>query len=170
MKLTRMFMAASFASLLVVGTVSAAPKAQTFGTGIVTESNGTFTLVNDAGEYSGVYLSSKSTSGKYVGSVDYSFTAGGAIAGGAPRLSIPINDGAGTADLFAFLDVANCGSGTVSTEIATCPVFLNQLYGSFANWDAFVAAHPTFKIVAGGIPFIIADQPGTFTVSNIQLR
>ncbi|HEV8489171.1 MAG TPA: hypothetical protein VGQ58_05235, partial [Candidatus Limnocylindrales bacterium] len=94
----------------------------------------------------------------------------GDVAGGAPRLSIPINDGLGTADLFAFLDVANCASNTVSTDSPTCPVFLNQVYGSFASWDAFVAAHPTFKIVSGGIPFVIADQAGTYVVSDIVLR
>jgi hypothetical protein len=157
---------ALIASLAIVATVSAAnPKFRTFGT--VTESPaGTFTIV----DFGGVFLNSRSQSAKLVGDVDFSFVSSGAVAGGAPRLSIPINDGIGTADLFAFLDVANCGSPTVSTDSANCPVFLNQTYGSFANWDEFAAEHPTFRIVSGGIPFVISDQPGTYVVSNIVLR
>jgi hypothetical protein len=163
---------ALIASLTIVPTVSAAnPQFRTFGNGVVTESPaGTFTIVNETGEFGGVFLNSRSESGKLISDVDFSFVSNGDVAGGAPRLSIPINDGLGTADLFAFLDVANCGSTTVSTESENCPVFLNQVYGSFANWDAFVAAHPTFKIISGGIPFVIADQPGTYVVSDIVLR
>ena len=46
-----------------------------------------------------------------------------------------------------------------------------MFYGneSHANWDAFAAAHPDYKI-ADAIPFIIADQPGTYNVSGIDLR
>jgi hypothetical protein len=163
---------ALIASFAIVATASAAnPNFNTFGTGTVTEGPaGTFTIVNDPGEFGGVFLNSRSQSAKLIGDVDFSFDSSGAVAGGAPRLSIPINDGVGTADLFAFLDVANCGSPTVSTDSANCPVFLNQTYGSFANWDEFAAEHPTFRIVSGGIPFVISDQPGTYVVSNIVLR
>lgn len=163
---------ALMASLALVATVSAAAQQQfrTFGTGEVTEGpDGTFTIVNGAGEFGGVFLASRSQSAKLLADVDFSFLSSGAVAGGAPRLSIPINDGL-TADLFAFLDVNNCASNTVSTDSLNCQVVLNQVYGTFANWDAFAAAHPTFRIVSGGIPFIISDQPGTYVVSNIVLR
>ena len=37
-----------------------------------------------------------------------------------------------------------------------------------ANWDAFVAAHPTYQIAPGHIPFIVVDGTnGTYVVSNI---
>lgn len=121
------------------------------------------TIVNGAGEYGGVYVQAKSLSGKPLAKVDFEFTATGDTAGGAPRFSMPINDGAA----YAFLDVANCGSEWVSTDNVACKVF----YGneSHANWDAFAAAHPDYKI-ADAIPFIIADQPGTYNVSGIDLR
>ena len=111
---------------------------------------------------------------KLIGTVGFSFTSMGDVAGGAPRFSIPIDDGLGTADLYAFLDAANCGrtsGGTtvVSTSLANCTVFPNN-GPSFGNWAAFAAADPTYRIRAGGIPFIISDQPGTYIVSNIVLR
>ena len=163
---------ALIASLAIVATVSAAnTQFRTFGTGDVTESpEGTFTIANDAGEFGGVFLNSRSQSGKLLADVDFSFVSSGAVAGGAPRLSIPIKDEIGTADLFAFLDVNNCLSNTVDTDSPNCMVNLNQTYGTFANWDAFAAAHPTFRIVPGGIPFVISDQPGTYVVKDILLR
>jgi hypothetical protein len=167
------FVLALIASIALVATVSAAANQQfrTFGTGDVTEGpDGTFTIVNDPGEFGGVFLASRSQSGKLLADVDFSFDSSGAVAGGAPRLSIPINDERVTEDLFAFLDVNNCGSNTVSTESPNCQVHPNQTYAPAANWDAFAAEHPTFRIVSGGIPFIISDQPGTYIVSNIVLR
>jgi hypothetical protein len=41
---------------------------------------------------------------------------------------------------------------------------------SFDNWDAFVDAHPGYRIPPGGIPFIIADQPRTYEISDIDLH
>jgi len=42
---------------------------------------------------------------------------------------------------------------------------------SFANWAAFAADHPTYKIASGTTPFIIADgELGTYGVSDIVLR
>ncbi len=57
--------------------------------------------------------------------------------------------------------------GWVSTANADCKVFYGA--NSFANWDAFAAANPTYKI-ADAIPFIIADQAGTYHVTGIDLR
>jgi hypothetical protein len=33
-----------------------------------------------------------------------------------------------------------------------------------------VAAHPTWRLAPGKVPFIIADQPGHYVISNIDLR
>lgn len=150
---------ASFAS-------GAAPAAlKSFGEGSVVTVTGSksATIENDAGEYGGVYVNGKSLNGKLIGKTSFSFTATGDIAGGAPRFSIPIND----SSAYAFLDVANCGSGVVSTDNAACKVF----YGaeSFANWAAFATAHPDYKI-GSAIPFVIADQPGTYNVTGIDLH
>ncbi|HEX9267944.1 MAG TPA: hypothetical protein VF965_10715, partial [Candidatus Limnocylindria bacterium] len=35
------------------------------------------------------------------------------------------------------------------------------------NWAAFVAAHPTWHV--GATPFVIADDAGLWTVSNVHL-
>ena len=167
--------AAVLMAALVATAASASSKFLTFGTGSITESpTGTFTIVNTAGQYGGVYINSRSNSSKLIGTVGFSFTSMGDVAGGAPRFSIPIDDGLGTSNLYAFLDAANCGGASggttvVSTSLANCPVFLNN-GPSFGNWAAFVAADPTYRISAGGIPFIISDQPGTYVVSNIVLR
>jgi hypothetical protein len=149
---------------------AAAPNAlKTFGSGAVTVTGSkSATIVNGASQYGGVYVGSKSLSGKSLAKVDFEFTATGDTAGGAPRFSMPINDGAFDENSdHAFIDVANCGGSVVSTENAACKVYFGS--ESHANWDAFAAAHPTWKI-ADAIPFIIADQPGTYNVSGIDLR
>jgi hypothetical protein len=151
------------------GIASAAPSVtlQRFGPGDV-EINGTSaTLTNDEGQYSGVYLKSKSLSDKPLAAVDFSFkySADSTLAGGAPRFSIPLNTGS-----YAFLDALNCGTpSVVSTELGNCPVFINT-GGSYANWDTLAAEHPELRIASGKIPFVIADQAGTYKLSDIVLR
>lgn len=181
----RVFVAMTAAFLMVALAASAtmaAPnlKYRTFGSADVTEGpTGTFTIASNGEdptwggpEYGGVYLNSKANSGKYIGAVTFSFTSSGDVAGGAPRFSIPINtDGVSNAVAFyAFLDVNGCGgSMVVSTTSAACAV--NAGSETFANWAAFAAAHPTYRIASGSIPFIIADGTlGTYVVSDIVLR
>jgi hypothetical protein len=153
------------------GVASAAPSTTLtkFGDGDVTITSNGATLANGADEYSGVYLKSKSLSDKLIANVDFSFNYTGNPAGGSPRFSIPLNSGTGETP-YAFLDAMNCGTpGLVSTDLANCPVFINT-GGSYANWDAMAAANPTWRIASGKIPFVIADQPGTYELSNIVLR
>ena len=143
------------------------------------------TIDNEAGQYGGVYVNAKKARARPCRAVDFSFTATGSIAGGAPRFSIPIDDQAipGTKDFtfdygqgpvqdvaYAFLDVANCGSGTVSTQSETCPVSLNA-GGSWANWDAFAAANPTYRIASGdNRAFAVLGRGGTYNVDDIVLH
>lgn len=145
-------------------------KLQTFGTGTVTVTSAdSATIVNGAGEYGGVYINSRSQSAKPLNAVHFSFDSTGDSTGGAPRFSIPIDDG--TAVLkYAFIGILNCGfsTGTVSTDSANCMVNFNSV--DYANWDAFASLNPTFRIAPGQIPFIIADEPGNYAVSNIDLR
>lgn len=160
------------AALSVASPTQAAPALQTFGTGEVTINNGTVSIVNDSGEYGGVYLKSRSTSGKLLSAVDFSFTNTGDTAGGAPRLSIPIDtdmDGS-TDNGYAFIDVNNCGGDFVSTTSSTCQVYFHTEPAPYANWDAFAAAHPTWRIDPGNIPFVIADVAGTYSVTAVVLR
>lgn len=157
-------------AIAIAGTSTAAnTKYRTFGPGEVTFTGGTVHLDNGSGEYSGIYLRHGSQGGKRVRAIHVSFVSSGDTTGGAPRFSIPLNTGAGS-DRYAFLDVNNCGSNWVSTENPDCKVFLNFSSETFDNWDDLVATHPTWRIPRRGIPFIIADQPGNYVVSHIDLR
>jgi len=128
--------------------------------------------------FGGVFINSKSQSGKLIGDpgLRFSFVSTGDVAGGAPRFSIPIDtDGVGsTNNGYAFLDAAGCGgytggpNVTVSTMSTTCGVFFDKPYTS---WADFATQHPTYRIGPGFIPFIIADgTAGTYTVNSIALR
>ena len=136
-----------------------------FGDGNVTINGMSATLVNEAGKYSGVYVKNQAVAGKPVANVDFSFNYTGDTAGGAPRFSIPLNTGN-----YAFLDALNCGdTGTVSTESPSCAVFINT-GGSYANWDDMVGQHPDWRMSSEKVAFVIADQPGTYRISKINLR
>jgi hypothetical protein len=179
--LMKRFFISMTAALLMVALVSsaamAAPKAKylTFGTGDVTQTGGIVTIVNDAGEYGGVYLNAKSHSGKPLASVDFSFTlalSGDALASGV-RVTVPIDkDGNGSADDYASIGANNCVDPTdVTTVGSNCQVFLNSDgTNSQGDWDTFAAANPTWRVAPGDVPFIIADSAGTYTISNIDLR
>jgi hypothetical protein len=166
------------ALVLAASAAQAAPSKalKTFGTGDVTSTGDSATIVNDPGEYGGVYLSSKSQSSKPLTQAVLEFrNAGGDVAGGSPRLSIPIDtDGVGsTDDGYAFLDVAGCGGTSgdntlVSTQSSTCAVNFHGV--DYPNWSAFTAANPSYRIAPGSIPFIIADTAGSYAVNNIVLR
>jgi hypothetical protein len=164
-----------------VAASASANKLQTFGTGTVTigADGSSATIVNAVGQYGGVYVNAKNQGNKSLSAVSFSFVSTGDVAGGAPRFSIPINTDSvrGTVEGYAFLDAAGCGatvgpnstvSTTVSTSLETCAVNFQSV--DYANWDAFAATNPTYRIAAGAIPFIIADQPGSYAVSNIDLR
>jgi hypothetical protein len=145
------------------------------------------TIDATAGGDAGVYLSNgKSLNGTPLANADFSFTyfctittdIASCTGGGAPRWSIPIStDGnSKTTEGYAFMDGANClangtatsgNSLTVSTTVATCPVFFGP--NSYANWDAFAAANPSYTI-AGDLPFVISDTTTVAAqiVSNVD--
>lgn len=131
---------------------------------------------NPNNAYAGVYYAESSLSGKPLATVTASFNyaaaAGTTASGGSPRLSIPIDTNAnGTTEAYAFVDTLGCNngsanSGTLSLSDPTCTV----AYGSntWTSWAAFAAANPTWR-VSNDLPFVIVDQPGLWTVSNVQL-
>lgn len=175
----------AFAALTLVGTSGAGPaKLTTFGTGEVTTGANSATIVNDVGEFGGVFVHSKSQSGKLLGNVVFAFTSRGDVAGGAPRFSIPVNDGSFDPNSdFAFMDAAGCGAavgdnpGNVATFVSTQnPACRVNFHGvDFANWATFANANPTFTTAKGSIPFIIADAvppsqtSATYVVTDIVL-
>lgn len=123
-----------------------------------------------SGDYSGVYYQTSSLSGKTLGQVtQLGFSYTGVATAGSPRISLPIDtDGNGTTDMYAFIGAFYCNNGAGLVDAindSTCQIFVGS--ESFANWAAFVMAHPTWQV--GEIPFVIADDPGLWTVSNVNL-
>jgi len=119
--------------------------------------------------YAGVYVS-PGLPGKPISDVKkLSFTFdGGPVAGGSPRLSIPIDvNGDGTTDAYAFIDAANCGLTSGGTVGLSCPVAFGDVL--YTDWAAFVAANPTYRIGRDALAFVIVDQPFQGTVCDVQL-
>ena len=126
-----------------------------------------------SGDYSGVYYKHSSLSGKLLGDVtQLSFNYTGVATAGSPRISLPIDvTGDGTTDFYAFIGAFYCndGAGLVDPiHDTTCTIFYTggPVSGD-PNWAAFVAAHPTWHV--GATPFVIADDAGRWTVSNVHL-
>jgi hypothetical protein len=174
----RFLVGLAMAAVAVIGLGSVAASAaatqlQTFGTGTVTITGAdSATILNATGQYGGVFINSRSQSGKALSAISFSFVSTGDVSGGAPRFSIPIDtDGIGSTDNgYAFLDVLGCGytKGTVSTTLSNCHVNFNSV--DYTNWDTFAALNPTYRLAPGFIPFIIADEPGSYAVNSIDLR
>ena len=153
-----------------VGTsVAAGPtgaKLKTFGTGEVSVSGMSATIVIDIGEFGGVFINSKSAGGTLLGKTTFAFTSRGDVEAGAPRWSIPINDGSFDVNTdYAFLDATGCGAAegdnpsnvatSVSTQNPNCHVNWHGV--DYANWSTFAFQNPTFRTAKGYLPFIIAD-------------
>jgi hypothetical protein len=126
--------------------------------------------------YAGVYISNTNLDGKLLEDVNkLSFDYDGeSSVGGSPRLSIPIDsDGDGDTEAYAFIDTMGCNdgdpeSGTLDAiNDSTCLVWYDNV--SYENWAAFVAANPTYRIATDALAFVIVDQPGEFTITNVQL-
>lgn len=181
---TRIVAVAALAGLAVFAFAAAAGAApsrlKTFGTGEVTTSGTSATIVVDVGEASGVYTGG--SRGNLLGNSVYTFTSRGDVVGGAPRFSIPINDGAFDPNTdYAFIDASGCGAtegdnpGNVATLVSTQnPACHVNFHGTqYANWTTFAQSNPTFRVAKGWIPFIIADAvPGaqasaTYVVTDV---
>jgi hypothetical protein len=170
MRFRTVALAATLGALVMftlAGPAGAAPggKLKTFGTGEVSTAGASATIVIDVGEFGGVFVNSNRQSGKLLGSTTFAFTSRGDVAGGAPRFSIPVNDGSFDPNSdYAFIDAAGCGATVgsnptneatlVSTQNPACHVNFHGV--DYANWSTFANSNPTFTI-ARATPFIIAD-------------
>ncbi len=126
-----------------------------------------------SGDYSGVFHKTSSLSGKLLGDVtQLSFNYTGVATAGSPRISLPIDvTGDGTTDFYAFIGAFYCndGAGLVDPiHDLTCTIFYTggPVSGD-PSWAVFVAAHPTWHV--GATPFVIADDSGLWTVSDVPL-
>jgi hypothetical protein len=126
--------------------------------------------------YAGVYIQNTNLDGKLLADVNkLAFTYDGETAvGGSPRISIPIDEnGDGNWDGFAYIDTLGCNDGDANTGTldaindSTCTIW----YGaeSYDNWAEFASENPTYTIATDALAFIIVDQPGEFTITNVQL-
>lgn len=189
---------ALFAVLVAVVTVLAfAPGAQAssnlkcFGTEsgstCTADKNGSFILSNNTSQYSGVYIPGQGFAGKLLSSVSaLQFNYDGAISGGSPRFSLSVIDSTGR-DGYLFIDAASCNmadvttspsSGLVSPLVDTTCVVSGYYYnvdGStdsfyYSSWQDFLnsADGQGAKFFTNNL-FVIADQAGTVTVSNIKV-
>lgn len=181
-------------TLSLVATAVAAPnklRIETGGDGaayIFSSASARLTVGGPGSGYAAVYTTAKGPAGKRLIDIDMGFVvAGGSgqtgnVTGGAPRLTIPIDmDGDGAWDDFASIDWASCGGSVDSNGVLTADVFVSTTNpdcgvnlnagGSFANWDAFAAANPTYRVAKGQQAFIIADWgPTDVNLSSIDLN
>lgn len=128
------------------------------------------------GAYAGVYYAISHLQGKTIGNVtSLGFTYTGSTAGaGAPRISLPVDtDGNGSTDTYLFIAAFHCNDGEGLVDAihdTTCTIFYTGGPDSgYPNWAALVDAHPGFKVATTNLPFVIADEPGAWTVSSVHL-
>jgi hypothetical protein len=138
--------------------------------------------------YAGVYYAQSTLPGEPLAaasviSFTYAAAAGTNASGGSPRVSIGIDENTnGTREAYAFVDTLGCNigtpnNGTLSFSDPTCTVSYKSPSDplhpeSWVNWAAFAGAHPTWRIsenTVNDVPFVVVDQPGLWTVSNVQL-
>ena len=136
--------------------------------------------------YAGVYYAQSTLPGKplaaaSVMSFTYAAAAGTFASGGSPRISIGIDEnGDGSRENYAYIDTLGCNdgnvnNGTLSLSDPTCHLSYggdSALFPGYDNWAAFVSAHPTWKVsknTVNDVPFVIVDQPGLWTVTNVEL-
>jgi hypothetical protein len=124
------------------------------------------------GSYAGVYSNNRFIYGKPLSSIStLSFRfSGDAATAGSPRFSVPIDtNGDGTTDIWAFISAFYCndGSGNVSANNAGCTIYTSD-GGSYAGVAALTAAYPGAKIATDNYVFVISDEPGTWTISNVK--
>jgi hypothetical protein len=75
----------------------------------------------------------------------------------------------GIRDDYAFISAAYCNDGAGNVDAVndpTCTISIGADH--YASWAAMVAAHPRYR-VTHDTPFVIADDPGTWSLSNVKL-
>jgi hypothetical protein len=177
-------------SLIVGQSASAASKTslKCFGTEsgseCIANKDGSFTLVNGAGEYSGVYIPGQRLAGKAFATVSQlRFNYDGDISGGSPRFTLPIIDSTGR-DGWVFIDASSCNiadntsspsSGLVSPLVDPSCAVSGYVWNAdnttegfyYGSWQDFLAGIGGSAVIGSNTPFLIADQGGTVSVSNV---
>ena len=134
------------------------------------ETNDLTKSANPYDQYSGVYLKRSALVGKAIGDIkQLGFSYRGVATAGSPRISLGIDtNGDGVRDDYAFISAYHCNDDAGNVDAVndpTCTIYTGS--GAYANWEAMVAAHHEYRVA--GTPFVIADDPGTWTVFNVKL-
>ncbi len=121
--------------------------------------------------YSGVYVENSTMYGTALGDISQlSFNYTGEATAGSPRISIPLDlDGNGSTDAWAFAAAYYCNDGAGVVDVihdATCTIYVGET--SYENWAALVAAYPDAVIANDNYVFIVADDPGVWTVGAVK--
>ncbi|MEP6508805.1 MAG: hypothetical protein ABJC63_11315 [Gemmatimonadales bacterium] len=140
---------------------------------------GNFTIDTRSGGYVLVYLNDLGNlSGLLLGDVSQlSFRYTGAVTPGSPRISLAIDEnGDGIADGYAFISAYYCNNGAGLVDAINDPTCSIQYKSeTFANYAAFVAAHPTYRVAVAdpntglNYTFIVVDEPMLVTISGVTL-
>lgn len=153
------------------GTTDGAP----YGGTCTLASDGSAVLTNHVLglDYAGLYLQNTNLDGKLLANVNQlGFAYSGTPGAGAPRISLPVDtNGNGSTELWLYVAAFYCNDGAGAVDAladATCTLWLSD-GTSYANWAALVAAHPAWRVADDNLSFVIADEPGSWTVSNVRL-
>jgi len=140
-------------------------------------SDGAHIVTGTGTSYAGVYINNSNLDGKSLADINkLAFSwEGSTTLGGSPRITFPIDlDGDGGWDDFVSADALGCSTGTATSGTVDlinnpdCLISLNS-GGTYTGWAAFLAAFPDAHVATDAISFIIVDQPGDFTITNVQL-
>jgi hypothetical protein len=127
------------------------------------------------GDYSGVYIASadnlKGRPLAAIGQLQFTYVSAAPTAGGgSPRFSLPYaTDGKTT--IWAYIQATTCNGstpsgGTVDIHAAACTI-ATSAGGAYPNYPAFAAANPSGTV--NGLPFVVADEPGHYTLTNVLI-
>lgn len=126
------------------------------------------------GAYAGVYIQNgNSVDAATVGQItSLSYNYGGdPLVGGSPRINIPV-DVSGSFAGYVFVGANTCNNGAGLVDVINNPTcgIEGQSGGYYYGWASYVASNPTATIEARSAPYVIIDEPGTYTISNFTFR
>ncbi len=123
--------------------------------------------------YAGVYVESSTMYGEILSDVTqlaFNYSGDDATAG-SPRISLPVDtDGDGDTDMYLYISAYYCNDGEGTVDVindSTCTIY-SSTGESWANWDELVSEYPTWTVANDNYVFIIADDPGTWTITGVK--
>jgi uncharacterized repeat protein (TIGR01451 family) len=138
--------------------------------------------IGGAGVYSGVYFDPSALTGDALSTITaLSFVwTGSPTVGSGPRITVPVDtDGDHATDFYITIDARDCTTGGVVDAIhnESCTIWKNTdgTTPAASNWADLLTRYPTWRVSStasangGTQPFIIADGPGAWNISNVHM-